>query len=277
MKKPGSNPLLPRVAVIDEIVSETEDTFSLRLSAVDGSNFSYRPGQFNMVGVPGFGEAPFSFSSLDTGQNDFVHTIRKAGNVVGALAKLKKGGTLHFRGPYGTGWPLDKARGKNVIVVAGGIGVAPLRPVVRYLMANSSVFGKVFLLYGARTPSDMLYKAELKRWAKDVNVLLSADQLNGKGPLHVHEGLVTGLFDQLDVLLSDSITFTCGPQIMMRFVAAGLILDGQNARDIYVSLERRMRCGIGHCGHCQIGARYVCKDGPVFCLPDIQRFADTLL
>jgi NAD(P)H-flavin reductase len=123
----------------------------------------------------------------------------------------------------------------------------------------------------------MLYKAELKSWAKDADVLLSADELNGKGPLEVHQGLVTRLFDQIDISLSDSITFTCGPQIMMRFVAAGLILDGQNARDIYVSLERRMKCGIGHCGHCQIGAKYVCRHGPVFCLPDIQRFADTLL
>lgn len=230
-----------------------------------------------MVGVPSLGEAPFSFSSLDTGESTFIHTIRKAGNVVGALSKLKKGEKLHFRRPYGTGWPLDKAQGKNVIVVAGGIGLAPLRPVVRYLINNRRAFGKVFLLYGARTPADMLYKAELKSWAKDIDVLLSVDELNGKGPLQVHQGLVTGLFDQLDVSLSDSLPFTCGPQIMIRFVAAGLILNGQNARDIYVSLERRMRCGIGHCGHFQIGAKYVCKDGPVFCLPDIQRFADTLL
>lgn len=230
-----------------------------------------------MLGLPGVGEAPFSFSLLDGKGREFIHTIRYAGNVVGALAKLRKGQRVHFRGPYGNGWPLEKLEGKNVIIVAGGIGMAPLRPVVYYLLKNKNKLGKVYLLYGARTPADILYKAELAGWANNINVLLSADKVTEKGSLDVREGLVTTLFDQLDVSLSDTITLTCGPQIMMKFVAAGLILEGQNPKDIYVSLERRMKCGIGHCGHCQIGAKYVCKDGPVFCLPDIQRFADTLL
>jgi sulfhydrogenase subunit gamma (sulfur reductase) len=227
--------------------------------------------------VPGIGEAPFSFSLIDGREKIFIQTIRQAGNIVSALATLKKGHKVHFRGPYGHGWPLQKLEGKNVIIVAGGIGMAPLRPVIHHLLEDRSKFGKVYLLYGARTPADILFKQDLTNWSSKINVLLSADQLNQDHSLKVREGLVTNLFDQLDITLSDTITFTCGPQIMMKFVAAELILDGQDPGDIYVSLERRMKCGIAHCGHCQIGAKYVCKDGPVFCLPDITKYADVLL
>jgi NAD(P)H-flavin reductase len=276
MKAAGINPLLPRTAIIEQRIAETEDTFSLRLSPEVGG-FNFKPGQFNMLGLPCIGEAPFSFSLIDEQNKMFVQTIRRAGNVVGVLAKLKKGQKVHFRGPYGNGWPLKRLEGKNVIIVAGGIGMAPLRPVIHYLLENRSRFGKVYLLYGARTPADILFKNDLIRWSSKINVLLSADQLNHHPGLKVHEGLVTNLFKQLDITLSDTITFTCGPQIMMKFVTAGLILDGQNPGDIYISLERRMKCGIAHCGHCQIGAKYVCRDGPVFCLPNIRKYADTLL
>lgn len=276
MKTNKSNPVLPKPAIVKEKIAETQDTFSLRLSPqVNGFNF--KPGQFNMLGFPGIGEAPFSFSLIDEQNKTLIQTIRQAGNVVNALAKLQKGQKVHFRGPYGNGWPLDKLNGKNVIIVAGGIGMAPLRPVIHYLLNNQDKLGETYLLYGARTPDDMLFKDELASWSKRINVLLSADQINKQIRLKVHQGLVTTLFDQLDITLADTVTFACGPQIMMKFAAAGLIMDGQYPGDIYVSLERRMKCGIAHCGHCQIGAKYVCKDGPVFSLPDIQRFADTLL
>ena len=279
MKNSDTNPLMPKVALIEDRINETDDTFSLKLSLLSEQKFSYSPGQFNMLSVPGIGEAPFSFSSLSNGHNSFIHTVRLAGNLTQSLAKLDKGGELHFRGPYGNGWPLEKAKGKNVIIVAGGIGMAPLRAVVYYLLKNKKSFGKLFLLYGAKTWDDILYKAELESWHKnkDVTVLISVDQLSTSTPANVRQGLVTTFFGELDVPLLQSITFTCGPSIMMRFVAGGLILDGQNPSDIFVSLERRMKCGIGHCGHCQIGAKYVCKDGPVFSLPDIKRFPDTLL
>ena len=274
MRAKNANPLMPRIATVQQRITETEDTFSLRLSP-EGDDFYFKPGQFNMLGLPGIGEAPFSFSMIDEENKTIIQTIRQAGNVVSALEKLKKGHKVHFRGPYGNGWPVAKLKGKNAIIVAGGIGMAPLRPVVHYLLKNK--IGKAYVLYGARTPADMLFKDELQDWSSKINVLLSADQVNRQSSLKVHEGLVTGLFDQLDVPLADTITFTCGPQIMMKFVAAGLILNGQKPGDIYVSLERRMKCGIGHCGHCQIGAKYVCKDGPVFCLPDIRKYADVLL
>jgi NAD(P)H-flavin reductase len=277
MKEAVTNLLLPQTAVLKERITESADTFSLYLSAANAKNFSYKPGQFNMLGIAGIGEAPFSFSSLDTGKREFVHTIRTAGNVVDALSKFRKGQKITFRGPYGTGWPMDKLKGKNVIVVAGGIGIAPLRPVIHYLIKNKSIPASIYLIYGTKTLTDILFKNELKKWSKDINVLLSAEAINGKSSLDIQKGLVTILLSRIKVSPAESITLMCGPQIMMKFVAADLILKGQKSSDIYISLERRMRCGISHCGHCQIGAKYVCKDGPVFCLPDIKRFPDTLI
>ena len=166
MKEKNSNPLLHEQAIIKEKIIETADTFSLTLSPIDGKAFNCGPGQFNMVGLPGFGEAPFSFSRIDTTGKQFVHTIRNAGNVVAALAALKKGQKVYFRGPYGNCWPIEKAHGKNVIVVCGGIGMAPLRPVIHYLIKNKNKFGDIFLLYGTKQVAEILYKNELASWDK---------------------------------------------------------------------------------------------------------------
>lgn len=277
MKEESSNLLLPQKAILKDRIAESSDTFSLHLSSAGRKNFSYKPGQFNMLGVAGIGEAPFSFSSLDNGKGEFIHTIRIAGNVVDTLSKFRKGQKISFRGPYGTGWPIEKLKGKNVIAVAGGIGMAPLRPVIHYLLKNKNYVRDIYLVYGAKNLSDILFKNELKQWSKEINVLLAAETINQKITLEVQKGLVTILLNQIKASPAESVTLMCGPQIMMKFVAADLILKGQQSNDIYVSLERRMRCGFGHCGHCQIGAKYVCKDGPVFCLPDIKRFPDTLI
>jgi len=277
MKTDHGNLLMAELARVEEKTAETADTFSLRLSHKNSQPLVYRPGQFNMVGLPGFGEAPFSFSSLDVNDGTFVHTIRIAGNVVSALERLEQGDQIAFRGPFGTPWPLDLARGKHLILVAGGIGMAPLRPVVQYVLKNRESFRDVYLLYGAKTSDDLLYKQQLAQWNEGITVLLAAEQLRGELPLEAHEGLVTKLLRQVHVPMAETITFTCGPQIMMKFVAGALILDGQRNQDIYISLERRMKCGVAQCGHCQIGAKYVCKDGPVFALADIARFQDTLL
>lgn len=271
------NLLLPELASVEERIVETADTISLRLSRPDGRLLVARPGQFNMLGLPGFKEAPFSFSVLDP-EGTFVHTIRMAGNVVSALYRLHAGDTVAFRGPFGTGWPLERAEGRNLILVAGGIGMAPLRPVVEYVRQNRDRFRDVYLLYGARTPDDLLYARQLAHWrAEGLNVLLAADQVRKELLLPVQEGVVTKLFPHVRVDLAETLSFLCGPQVMIKFAAGGLLLDGQSARDIYVSLERRMECGVAQCGHCQIGAKFVCKDGPVFALADIKRFQDTLL
>jgi sulfhydrogenase subunit gamma (sulfur reductase) len=276
MKDNSKNPLAPVQAIIEEKIIEAKDVFSLRLSLPNGLSFLPKPGQFNMLGIPGIGEAPFSFSSLDSGGKGFTHTIRTAGNVVNAVSKLDKGDSLTIRGPYGKCWPLDVAEGKNLIIVAGGIGMPPLRPVVYYVLQNRNKFKKICLLYGAKTIEELLYKDELENWSKQIPVLLSADKLTQSSVLPVRRGLVTTLFDQLDVPMADTVTFTCGPQVMMKFVAAELIMKGHKPDKIFVSMERGMKCGIGHCGHCQIGAKFVCKDGPVFSLPEINRFPESI-
>ncbi|MCE5185623.1 MAG: FAD/NAD(P)-binding protein [Planctomycetaceae bacterium] len=275
-KNENQNPLEPQTAIIEQHVEETDDIFSLYVRP-QINDFNFRPGQFAMIGLPGYGEAPFSFSVIDPRSRMLVQTIRKAGTVVDALSALHSGGQVSFRGPFGNGWPLEKLDGKNVIVIAGGIGMAPLRPVIHHLIENRSRFGEIYLFYGVKTIEDLLFSDDLEKWSASIHVLLSADEVRQNCRLPVRQGLVTVLFDQLLEPLSDAVTFTCGPQIMMKFAAAHLILQGQAATDIYVSLERRMKCGIAQCGHCQIGAKYVCMDGPVFCLPDIQRFADTFL
>jgi NAD(P)H-flavin reductase len=193
------------------------------------------------------------------------------------LYRLGAGDEVAFRGPFGAGWPLGKAAGRNLILVAGGIGMAPLRPVVEYVRKNRDRFRDVFLLYGAKTSDDLLYRRQLAQWNEEITVLLAADEVRGELPLPVQEGVVTKLLARVRTALPETITFLCGPQVMMKFAAGALILDGQAPGDIYVSLERRMECGVAQCGHCQIGAKFVCKDGPVFALADIARFQDTLL
>ncbi len=271
------NPLVPEVARVEKKITESADTISLRLSRMDSRPLAYHPGQFNMLGLPGFKEAPFSFSSLEDDTGTFVHTIRAAGNVVSALYRLGRGDQVAFRGPFGAGWPLDKAQDKNLILVAGGIGMAPLRPVVEYVRQNRDRFRAVFLLYGAKTSDDLLYRRHLAQWNEEVTVLLAAEEVRGELPLPVQEGVVTKLLPRVHAALPETITFMCGPQVMMKFAAGALILEGQSPGDIHVSLERRMECGLAQCGHCQIGAKFVCKDGPVFALADITRFQDTLL
>ncbi|MCX6112503.1 MAG: FAD/NAD(P)-binding protein [Proteobacteria bacterium] len=209
----------------------------------------------------------------------FVHTIRVAGNVTREISRLNVGDKLEVRGPYGNEWPLKKVKGKNVIVIAGGIGMAPLRPVVHYLLQNRKKYKKLFLIYGSKEEESILYKDELEKWSKsgDIEVLLSVDKETNVCFLNLCHGLVTTLLDKIDVPLSDSVTFTCGSEAMMHFVCKGMIERGQKPRDIYISMERRMKCGVGHCGHCQIGAKFVCKDGAVFSYTDIKKYADNFL
>ncbi|KPL08572.1 hypothetical protein AMJ71_08080 [candidate division TA06 bacterium SM1_40] len=273
------NPLEPRRALVREKIQENRETYSLTLSLADHDHFSYRPGQFNMLGLPGMGEAPFSFSSLHLERGRFTHTIREAGSLTRSICQLAAGDILSIRGPYGNEWPLEKAKGRHLIIVGGGIGIAPLRPVIRHALGNGGEYGRLYFLLGARTEDDLLFREEFEKLTagRDGTLLMTVDRGEKKELSHIREGLVTALLDEIDVDPEESITFTCGPELMMRFVARQLIQMGQDPYDIFVSMERRMKCGIAHCGHCQIGAMYVCKDGPIFPYGDIKRFADTML
>lgn len=275
----SSNPLLPQEAKIEKIKWETYDTFTFRVSFADPelkASYRYSPGQFNMVSLFGLGEAPISISSESYRTGSFDHTIRAVGSVTKFFSRMKEGQEIGIRGPYGSAWPVEEAKGKNVLVVAGGIGLAPLRPFLMQVFHDRSAYRHFQILYGARTPGDMLYTDEFPEWHKqpDTTFLLSVDAVP-EGEKWEHQvGVVTTLFDRLDVPTLNTVVLTCGPEIMMKFVVLGLLKRGFAQKQIYLSLERRMKCGVALCGHCQLGHRYVCKDGPVFSYDQVQGIFD---
>ena len=273
------NVLVPRVAVLEEKKLETQDIYTLKFKMMDNGTISFGPGQYNMLGVPRLGESAISFSTLPIGYNGFVHTIRMAGNVTRAICNMNVGDTVLVRGPYGNIWPLEKAEKKNVVIVAGGIGMAPLRPVVYTLLKNKKKYKKLFLVYGSKEEDIIMYKDELEAWDRsgNIKVLLSVDEEPNSCFLNLCKGLVTTLLDKIDVPLSESVSYVCGSEVMMHYVALELMQKGQKAKDIFVSMERRMKCGVAHCGHCQVGAKFVCKDGAVFNYQEIKKYADNVL
>lgn len=274
-----NNWLKPFMARIVFKKKETYDTSTYGFQLKENPDFSFLPGQFNMVGIPGVGEAPISFSSDPGEKNKFEHTIRAVGRVTQTIARYKEGDGLQIRGPYGRGWPLEDAQGKNILVVAGGIGLAPLRGFLLQVWKDRNDFGKVVILYGARTPEDLLFREELPLWRKKPNtqLLLTVDEVPPRTRWEENRGVVTTLFDRMEVSPDNTLALVCGPEIMMRFVVVGLLQRGYPASNLYLSLERRMKCGVGQCGHCQIGPKYVCRDGPVFCYREIRSFPDTLI
>jgi NAD(P)H-flavin reductase len=267
-------------ARILEITQETGTIRTYLFALEDGHPFQCSPGQFNMLGVPGVEEAAISFSSLPRGKStQFTHTIEGVGSVTHFIERLKIDRYVMLRGPFGCGWPSEKTIGNDVLIVAGGIGLAPLKPFLLECLENRNRIKQLVLVYGARTPEDMIFKKDLAAWLiqDDVTTIYCVDQLIEESPLHPRKGLVTQFLEAVDLDRRNSLVCMCGPEIMMRFVARNLILQGYEENRIYISMERRMRCGIGHCGHCQIGAKFVCQDGPIFQYPDIKRFSDTLL
>jgi len=274
-----NNWLKPFMARIVFKKKETYDTSTYGFQLKENRDFSFLPGQFNMVGISGVGEAPISFSSDPGEKNKFEHTIRAVGRVTQTIARYKEGDGLQIRGPYGRGWPLEDAQGKNILVVAGGIGLAPLRGFLLQVWKDRNDFGKVVILYGARTPEDLLFREELPLWRKKPNtqLLLTVDEVPPRTRWEENRGVVTTLFDRMEVSPDNTLALVCGPEIMMRFVVVGLLQRGYPASNLYLSLERRMKCGVGQCGHCQIGPKYVCRNGPVFPYREIRSFPDTLI
>jgi len=267
--------LLPVRAIIAAIKRETEDTKTYSFS-IEDSSYTAQPGQFNMVGYPGVGEAPISLSSI-VSEGSFQHTIRSVGRATEFIDRFNEGDELFVRGPYGSYWPLDSAKGNDVLLVAGGVGFAPLRPVVQEILKKRDSFGMVTLIYGSRSPDNMLFTSEIDAWRKDIAVFLTVDEVPPNMKWDHNVGLVTQLLDRTIFNPVKTIAFVCGPEIMMLFVSRGLFIRGFLPSRVYVSLERRMKCGIAQCGHCQHGSKFVCKDGPVFPYKDISRLADGLL
>ncbi len=251
---------------------ETADTWTLLLAPPEGYPYAFLPGQFNMLYVYGVGEVPISISGNPLLPLPVAHTIRRVGSVTRALTSLKVGDIVGVRGPFGRPWPMEMAEGKDVVIVAGGIGLAPLRPALYHLLEYRESFGRIVFLYGARTPADLLYKKELEQWRGrfDIDVLVTVDR--GDEHWRGHVGVVTTLFVQAERLFDadNTVAFICGPEVMIRFTVRELLARGVKEADIFVSMERNMKCGQGLCGHCQYGPFFVCKDGPVFSFADVE-------
>jgi NAD(P)H-flavin reductase len=269
------DPMTPYLYRIEKVQKDTHDTFTLNLVPSNGKaikNFS--PGQFNMLYVYGVGEVPISISGDPNESEKLVHTTRMVGTVTKAMNALKKGDTIGIRGPYGTHWSVEKAYGNDVVFVAGGIGLAPLRPALYIVLANRSKYGKVVLLYGTRTPEDILYRAEVEklRARLDLEIHVTVDRATGGWRGNV--GVVTKLIPRAPFDPYNTTAFVCGPEIMMRFTVRELANRGVDINDIYVSMERNMKCAVGFCGHCQYGPKFICKDGPVFSFDKVKHLFD---
>ena len=274
------NLYIPNLAIIKKIIQETHNTNTYILEFFNKQlqkSFSYRPGQFMMFGLFGAGESAISLSDINN-KGDVTTTIRNVGSVTNAILNLKEEDSIGIRGPYGNGWPIDKLKGKNVLIVAGGMGIAPLRGVISHIKKHRKDFGYLEIIYGARTPEDMIFKYEFDKWRqiKNSRLDLTADTITVNAPFECKAGLVTSCFPSMKTHHKNAIALLCGPEIMMRYAAKCLETIGFRDNQIYLSLERRMKCGIGKCGHCQMGLKFVCKDGPVFKYTDIKPFIHPL-
>ena len=266
----------PFEATIKWTRKETRDTFTcaIRISNREiQKGYRFVPGQFNMLYVPGIGEAPISMSSSPL-DRDIMHTVRIAGDVTTALSLLGAGEVIGIRGPFGRGWPIEEAEDLDLLIVAGGLGIAPLRSVARHFMKTHSPKKKTahprrMLLYGAKTPKDIVFRDEFPRLRDIFDVFLSVDRADPEEYWRGETGLVTQLFDRLSLDPVRTIVFVCGPEIMMQTSVRELILREVPEEKIFVSMERNMNCGMGICGHCFFGPRFVCKDGPVFRFSEI--------
>jgi len=258
-----SDPFVPRPYRVERARRETGDITTLELVPVAGERPDYLPGQFNMLYAFGIGEVAISMSGDPEAAGGYIHTVRNVGAVSGAIAKLGAGATLGVRGPYGTAWPTAEAEGSDVVFVAGGLGLAPLRPAIYQVLAHRARYGRVALLYGTRSPPDILFRQELERWRRrlDVEILVTVDHADTEWRGDV--GVVPKLIKRAGFDPHQVRVMVCGPEVMMRFTANALLAAGVGSEHIYLSMERNMKCAIGRCGHCQFGPDFVCKDGPV--------------
>jgi sulfhydrogenase subunit gamma (sulfur reductase) len=269
------NPYLIHPATILDRRQEAEGIYSFRLRLTDPeaqSRFRFTPGQFNMLYLFGVGEVAISLVSDPDVRDSFAHTVRTAGRVTTSLVHLEPGETFGVRGPFGQGWPMELARGKDLLFVTGGLGCAPVAGAIDYVFRRREDYGAVKILHGVKHPHDLLYRDRFEAWRAHPNteVYLASDQPAKAWRYHV--GVVTDLFEDVRFDPDRTVAMMCGPEIMMRLASRTLIRRGIPSTAVYVSLERHMECGIGLCGHCQLGPFFICKDGPVMRYDRVMRF-----
>lgn len=271
------NEYIPHPAIIESIQKENFDTRTFRVVFRDkarAESFSYQPGQFVQVSLLGVGEAPISITSCPYQKGFLEITVRAMGKLTRAIQQLPAGEKIYIRGPYGNSFPVEQVRGKDLHFIAGGIGLPPLRSVIKSVFYRREEFGKIKILYGAKSPDELCFKQELKDWGRmaDTQVLLTVDQPDESWRGNV--GVVTTLWDKTDMACADGIAYVCGPPVMIKFVVDKLQKSGFKDENIYITLERYMKCGIGKCGHCNIGQKFVCIDGPVFTYSQLDKFPE---
>lgn len=254
---------LPDLYRVGRMWHELSDTVTLELVPLSGSRPAFEPGQFNMLYVFGVGEVAISVSGDRANKDVFVHTVRNVGAVSGAIAMLETGATVGLRGPFGTSWPVAAAEGADVVIVAGGLGLAPLRPAIYEILSNRSRYGRIIILVGSRNPTDILYRHELEEWRRRLDIDIAATVDHADTDWHGNVGVVPALIPRAAFDPHDSVALVCGPEVMMRFTVSALHDAGLPLDRIYVSMERNMKCAVGLCGHCQFGPYFICKDGPV--------------
>lgn len=267
----------PIMLSILEITSMTEMEKVFKIELPFPISLEHKPGQFVQVSVLGVGEAPISISSSPSrSKNSFELCVRRVGALTNALHALSPGDVVGVRGPFGRGFPLERFRGKDILFAPGGLGLAPLRSVINEVLDDRSNYGRIIILYGAREPAEILFQDEMHEWAarEDVELHLTVDQADGEWKGNV--GVITTLFPNIQVSPRNTVAITCGPPVMYRFVLMELLGMGIPEGNIWLSLERRMKCGVGKCGHCQMDHIYICQDGPAFSYAEIRHLEEAL-
>ena len=260
----SADPMVPRIVRVRKRSRDLRGTVTLEMEPADGAPLPrYRPGQFTMMYVFGVGEIPVSVSGDVSDASQLVQTVRAVGAVSEAITLLKPGDLLGLRGPFGTAWPTEELVGQDVVVVAGGLGLAPLRPSIYHLLANRPQFGKVVVLYGTRSPDEILYRRQLESWRTRLDLQLEVTVDHAGGDWRGNVGVVTRLIPRVSIDVAHATALVCGPEVMMRFAGAALHDIGLSEDAIWVSIERNMKCAVGLCGHCQFAGMFACKDGAV--------------
>lgn len=273
----GSNPFMPHMAVLQDSRDLTPDVKLFQLQLMEDAaraDFSYRPGQFAFVSAFGVGESPFCLSSCANPDGILEFALRKVGTVSSALQDMEPGARIGVRGPFGNYFPLEKFRGKNILVIGGGIGMAPLRPLINTLLKSRKDYKDILVLNGARSPQDLVFTAEIEKWKElEARVELTVDK--GDSAWKGRVALIPAVVEELKPSSDNSVAITCGPPIMIRFVLVALKKLGFKENQIFTTLESKMKCGLGKCARCNVGNIYVCQDGPVFSLDEISQFLES--